>query len=172
VIHELVPKATSVALLVDPANPVSAEIQWREFQQAAHILGLEPHLLNASSERDIETAFTTVAQLRAGALVIANTSLFVQRAEQLGALTLRHAVPTIFTSREFAAAGGLMSYGDNSIVISSRLVGNYVGRILKGEKPADLPVQQSTNIELIINTKTARRSASPSPSRCSAVPMK
>ena len=155
-LHELVPTATSVALLVDPANPVSAETQWREFQQAARILGLEPHLLSASSERDIETVFTTVAQLRAGGLVIANTSLFILRAEQLGALTLRHAVPTIFTSREFAAAGGLMSYGDNSLAVSSRLTGGFIGRILKGEKPADLPVQQSTNIELIINLKTAK----------------
>jgi putative tryptophan/tyrosine transport system substrate-binding protein len=150
-----VPTATSIALLVDPANAVSAETQWRGFQQAARILGLEPHLLNASSERDFETVFATVAQLRAGGLVIGNTSVSVLRAGQLGALTLRHAVPTIFTSREFAAAGGLMSYGDNSLAVSSRLAGSYIGRILKGENPADLPVQQSTNIELIINTKTA-----------------
>jgi putative tryptophan/tyrosine transport system substrate-binding protein len=155
-LRELVPTATSVALLVDPANPVSAETQWRGFQQAARILGLEPHLLNASSDRDFETVFATVAQLRAGGLVIANTSLFLSRAGQLGALTLRHAMPTIFTSREFATAGGLMSYGDNSLAVSSRLAGSYIGRILKGENPADLPVQQSTNIELIINLKTAK----------------
>jgi putative tryptophan/tyrosine transport system substrate-binding protein len=155
-LHELVPTATSIALLVDPANPVSAETQWRGFQKAARILGLEPHLLNASNERDFETVFATAAQLRAGGLVIANTSLFVLRAGQLGALTLRHAMPTIFTSREFAAAGGLMSYGDNSLAVLSRLVGSYIGRILNGENPADLPVQQSTNIELIINLKTAK----------------
>jgi putative tryptophan/tyrosine transport system substrate-binding protein len=155
-LHELVPTATSVALLVDPANPVSAGTQWKGFQEAARILGLEPHLLNASTESDFETVFATVTQLRAGGLVIANTSLFITRAEQLGALTLRQAVPTIFQSREFAAAGGLMSYGDNSLAHYSRVAGSYIGRILKGEKPADLPVQQSTNIELIINMKTAK----------------
>jgi putative tryptophan/tyrosine transport system substrate-binding protein len=155
-LHELVPTATSIALLVDPANPVSAETQWRGFQQAARILGLEPYLLNASSDGDFETVFANLARLRAGALVIGNTSLFVLRAGQLGALTLRHAMPTIFTSHEFAAAGGLMSYGDNSLAVSSHLAGSYIGRILKGENPADLPVQQSTNIELIINLKTAK----------------
>jgi putative ABC transport system substrate-binding protein len=155
-LHELVPTATSIALLVDPANPVSAETQWRGFQQAARILGLEPYLLNASSAGDFETVFANLARLRAGGLVIGNTSLFVLRAGQLGALTLRHAMPTIFTSREFAAAGGMMSYGDNSLAVSSHLAGSYIGRVLKGENPADLPVQQSTNIELIINLKTAK----------------
>jgi putative tryptophan/tyrosine transport system substrate-binding protein len=155
-LHELVPTATSIALLVDPANPVSAEIQWRGFQQAARILGVESYLLNASSEGDFETVFANLGRLRAGGLVIGNTSLFVLRAGQLGALTLRHAMPTIFTSREFAAAGGMMSYGDNSLAVSSHLAGSYIGRILKGENPADLPVQQSTNIELVINLKTAK----------------
>jgi putative tryptophan/tyrosine transport system substrate-binding protein len=155
-LHALVPTATSIALLVDPTNPASAETQWRGFQQAARILGLEPHLLNASSGRDLENVFATLTQPRAGGLVIANTSLFLTRAEQLGALTLHHAVPTIFTSREFAAAGGMMSYGDNSLAVSSHLAGSYIGRVLKGENPADLPVQQSTNIELIINLKTAK----------------
>jgi putative ABC transport system substrate-binding protein len=156
-LHELVPTATSIALLVDPANPLSAETQWRGFQEAARILGLEPHLLSASSERDFETVFATVTQLRAGGLVIANTGLLNIRAEQLGALTLRHAVPAIFQSREFAAAGGLMSYGDNSnLAVSSRLAGSYIGRILKGDKPADLPVQQTVKIELILNLKTAK----------------
>jgi putative tryptophan/tyrosine transport system substrate-binding protein len=156
-LHELVPTATSIALLVDPANPVSAEIQWTGFQQAARILGLEPHLLNASSERDFENVFATVAKLRAGGLVIGNTSFLNLRVEQLGALTLRHAVPTIFQSHEFAAAGGLMSYGDNSSnAVSVRLSGSYIGRILNGEKPADMPVQQATRIELILNLKTAK----------------
>jgi putative tryptophan/tyrosine transport system substrate-binding protein len=155
-LHELMPTATSIALLVDPTNPIGAEIQWRGFRESARILGLEPHLINASSERDFESVFATVAQLRAGGLVIANTSLFNNSAEQLGALTLRHAVPTIFQSREFAAAGGLMSYGDNSFAVLTRLVASYIGRVLKGEKPADLPVQQATRIELIIDLKTAK----------------
>jgi putative ABC transport system substrate-binding protein len=155
-LHKLMPTATSVALLVDPANPVSAETQWRLFQEAARILGLESHLLKASSERDFESAFATVAQLRASGLVIANAGLHITRAGQLGALTLRYAVPTIFQSREFAAAGGLMSYGDSDNIAGSRLAGSYVGRILKGEKPADLPVQQITKIDLIINLKTAK----------------
>jgi putative tryptophan/tyrosine transport system substrate-binding protein len=154
-LHQLVSTATSIALLVDPANPISAETQWRVFQKAARILGLEPHLLNASSERDFETVFAAVTQLRAGGLVIANTALFLGGAEQLGALTLRHAVPTIFQSREFAAAGGLMSYS-SSATETWRIVAMYSARILKGEKPADLPVQQSTKIELVINLKTAK----------------
>jgi putative tryptophan/tyrosine transport system substrate-binding protein len=113
-------------------------------------------LLNASSEGDFETVFANLARLRAGGLVIGNTSLFVLRASQLGAFTLRHAMPTIFASREFAAAGGMMSYGDNSLAVSSHLAGSYIGLILKGENPADLPVQQSTNIELVINLKTVK----------------
>jgi putative ABC transport system substrate-binding protein len=154
-LHQLVPTATSIALLVDPANPVGAETQWRAFQKAARILGLEAHLLNASSERDFETVFASVTQLRAGGLVIANTALFVGRAEQLGALTLRHAVPTIFQSREFATAGGLMSYS-SSRTETWRIVAMYSARILKGEKPADLPVQQPTRVDLIINLKTTK----------------
>jgi putative tryptophan/tyrosine transport system substrate-binding protein len=121
----------------------------------ARILGLEAHLLNASSERDFETVFASVTQLRAGGLVIANTALFVGRAEQLGALTLRHAVPTIFQSREFATAGGLMSYS-SSRTDTWRIVAMYSARILKGEKPADLPVQQPTRVDLIINLKTTK----------------
>ena len=155
-LHELMPTATSIALLVDQANPVSTETQWRGFQEAARILRLEPHLLNASSERDFETVFATVAPLRAGGLVIANAGLLLRRAGQLGALTLRHAVPTIFQSREFAAAGGLMSYGDSDTIAGSHLAGSYIGRILKGEKPADLPVQQVTKLDLVINLKTAK----------------
>jgi putative ABC transport system substrate-binding protein len=156
-LHEIMPTASSIALLVDPTNPVSAETQWRGFQEAARVLGLMPHLLNASSEGDFETAFATVTRLRIGGLVIANTALFIARAEQLGALTFRHAIPTIFQSREFAMTGGLMAYGDNSnFVALSRVAGSYVGQILKGVKPADLPVQQATQIELIINLKTAK----------------
>jgi putative ABC transport system substrate-binding protein len=124
-------------------------------QAAARTLGLELHELHASTEREIDAAFATLARLKAGALVIAPDGYLNSRSEQLAALTLRHAVPTIYTYREFAAAGGLMSYG-GSDTDSYRQVGVYAGRILKGEKPADLPVQQSTKVELIINLKTAK----------------
>jgi ABC-type uncharacterized transport system substrate-binding protein len=152
--HELVPTATIMAVLVNPTYP-SAEIQSRGMQAAAHTLGVQLHILRASNERDIDDAFATLAQLRAGAFVISSDPFFNSRAEQFAALALRHAVPTIFQYREFAAAGGLMSYG-GSIIDSYRQAGVYTGRILKGEKPADLPVQQSTKVELIINLKTAK----------------
>ncbi len=154
-LHELVPMATSIALLVDPNNPLSADAQSRDVLEAARTLGVQPHILHASSEADFESAFANLPRLRAGGLVISNSPIFVSRTEQLGALTLRHAIPSIFQFREFAAAGGLMSYGTDA-ADSLRLVGGYVGRILKGEKPADLPVQQATKIEFIINLKTAR----------------
>ena len=152
--HQLVPTATIMAVLVNPAYP-SAEIQSRGMQAAARTLGVQLHILRASNERDIDDAFATLAQLRAGAFVISSDPFFNSRAEQFAALALRHAVPTIFQYREFAAAGGLMSYG-GSIIDSYRQAGVYTGRILKGEKPADLPVQQSTKVELIINLKTAK----------------
>jgi len=154
-LHELVPMATSIALLVDPNNPISADAQSRDVLEAARTLGVQPHILHASSEADFESAFANLRRLRAGGLVISNSPIFVSRTEQLGALTLRHAIPSIFQFREFAAAGGLMSYGTDASD-SLRLVGGYVGRILKGEKPADLPVQQATKIEFIINLKTAK----------------
>ena len=122
---------------------------------AARTLGLQLHVLHASSERDFEKIFTTVGQLRAGGLVISNMGLFNGRSEQLGALALRYAVPTIFQYREFAAAGGLMSYGSN-VLDAFREMGIYTGRVLKGEKPAELPVKQATKVELIINFKTAK----------------
>jgi putative ABC transport system substrate-binding protein len=153
-LHELVPAATIIGLLVNPTNP-NAEILSRDAQAAARILGLQLHVLHASNEGDFGTVFATLVQLRAGALVISNAGLFNSRSEQLGALTVRHAVPAIFQFREFAAAGGLMSYG-GGIAESFRLVGSYTGRILKGEKPADLPVQLATKVELIINLKTAK----------------
>jgi putative ABC transport system substrate-binding protein len=152
--HELVPTATIMAVLLNPTYP-SAETQSRAMQAAARTLGLQLHVLRASNERDIDDAFATLAQLRAGAFVISSDPFFNSRAEQFAALALRHAVPTIFQYREFAAAGGLMSYG-GSIIDSYRQAGVYTGRILKGEKPADLPVQQSTKVELIINLKTAK----------------
>jgi ABC transporter substrate binding protein/NMT1-like family len=153
-LHELVPTARVVAFLVYPADPV-AEQQLRDSQAAAHTLGLELHVLNASTESDFDGVFVNVIQLRAGGLVIAGHAFFNARSEQLAALALRHAVPTVHTYRRFVAAGGLMSYG-GSITDSYRVAGVYTGRILKGEKPADLPVQQGTKVELYINLKTAK----------------
>ena len=153
-LRELVPAATVMALLVNPAYP-AAETQSRDMQAAARTLGLQLHVLHASTERDFDTAFATLVQLRAGALVIGTDAFFINRSELLAALALRHAVPAIFQFREFVAAGGLMSYA-GSVRDDYRLVGIYTGRILKGEKPADLPVQQGTKFELFINLKTAK----------------
>jgi putative ABC transport system substrate-binding protein len=152
-LHELLPTATIIALLVNPAGP-NAEPLSRDLQAAARTLGLELHILQASTERDFDSVFATLARLRAGGLVIGADPFFNGRIEQLAALTLRNAVPTIYQFREFAAAGGLMSYGSSNTELF-RLAGTYTGRILKGEKPADLPVQQATRIELIINMKSA-----------------
>jgi putative ABC transport system substrate-binding protein len=154
-LHQVVPSATSMALLVNPTNTSIAEPFSRALQAAARVLGLQLHVLHASSEREIEAAFATLVQLRAGGLVIMPDQLFIARSEQLAALTVRHAVPSVHLFREFAAAGGLISYGSDEGEYY-RLVGIYIGRILKGEKPSDLPVQQVTKVELIINLKTAR----------------
>ena len=153
-IHELVPAANTIALLHNPTNAV-AEIQSKDLQAAASKLGLNLYVLHASSEGEFDTAFDALRQLRAGGLVIGTDGFLVSRSQQLAALTLRHAVPAIFQYRAFAEAGGLMSYG-GSVTDSYRLSGIYTGRILKGEKPADLPVQQATRVELIINLKTAK----------------
>ncbi len=153
-LHELVPSASVVALLINPTHP-AAETLSRDLQAAARTLGLELHILHASTEHDFDAVFAALAQVRAGALVIGADAFFVSRSEQLAALAVRHAVPAIFQYRPFAAAGGLMSYGGN-VTEPYRQVGIYTGRILKGEKPADLPVQQSTKVELIINLKTAK----------------
>ncbi len=153
-LHELVPAATVMALLINAANP-NAETQIRDMQAAARTFGLQLHVVHASSEPEFDAAFATFVQQRAGALAIGADAFYVNRSEQLAALTLRHALPTIFTVREFAAAGGLMSYGV-SLTDAFRLMGVYTGRILNGEKPADLPVQQSTKVELVINLKTAK----------------
>src|SRR5262245_51763357 len=155
-LHELVPEAASIALLANPANSISAETQSMDLQAAARTLGMSPlNVLHASSERDFEAVFAALMRLRAGGLVITNDSLFNSRTEQLGTLALRHALPTVFQFREFASAGGLASY-NSRLQDASRLVGVYTGRILKGEKPADLPVQRATKVELIINLKTAK----------------
>ena len=153
-LHELVPTANTIALLLNPTNAV-AETQSNDLLAAARTLGLELYVLHASTEGEFEPAFARLMQLRAGGLVIGTDGFLVSRSERLAALTLRHALPTIFQYRAFAEAGGLMSYG-GSVTDSYRLSGVYTGRILKGQKPADLPVQQATKVELIINLKTAR----------------
>jgi len=152
--HELVPTATVIALLVNPTNP-NAEAILRDHQVAARTLGLQLPVVRASTEREIDTGFANLNELRAGALTIGGDPYFVSRSDQLAALTVRYAMPAIFEYREFAAAGGLMSYG-GSVTDSYRQVGVYTGRILRGERPADLPVQQSTKAELIINLKVAK----------------
>jgi putative ABC transport system substrate-binding protein len=152
-LRELVPSATVIALLVNPINPNSAQLS-RNLQTAARDLRLTLHVLNASTDRDFDTVFAALGQLRAGGLVIGPDALYNSRNEQLAALAVRHAVPTISQFNDFAAAGGLMSYG-GSLTDAYHRVGAYTGRILNGEKPADLPVQQSTKVELIINLKTA-----------------
>jgi putative ABC transport system substrate-binding protein len=154
-LHELLPAARVIALLVDPTDPALSEITTKEAVASAHILGLELHVLNASSERDFDSVFAKLIELRAGGLVIGPDVFFTNHSEQLAMLALSHAMPTIFQFREFTAAGGLLSYGSD-IADSYRLAGNYIGRILKGDKPADLPVQQATKIELFINMKTAK----------------
>jgi putative tryptophan/tyrosine transport system substrate-binding protein len=153
--HELVPTATRMALLLNPTSTAVAEIQSKDLIVAARTLGLQLDILHASTEEKFEPAFAALKQLQAGGLVIGTDGFFVSHSEQLAALTVRHAVPAIFQYRAFAEAGGLMSYG-GSVTDSYRLSGVYTGRILKGEKPADLPVQQATKVELIINLKTAK----------------
>jgi putative ABC transport system substrate-binding protein len=155
VLHELVPKAAVFALLINPTNRTVTETTLRDLQAAGRTLGLELHVVHASTERDFDTAFAAVAQLRPGGLVIGADAIFTARSEQLGELTVRYALPAIFQTREFAAAGGLISYEGN-FTDTFRLTGVYIGRILKGEKPADLPVQQVTKVELFINMKTAK----------------
>ena len=144
-----------MALLINPTNFALAELTTREAQAAARTLGLELHILRASTERDFEPVFATMAQLRASALVIGIDLFFMARREQLAALALSHRIPAIYQYRDFAAAGGVLSYG-GSLADTFRLVGLYTGRILKGEKPAELPVQQTTRVELIVNTKAAK----------------
>jgi putative ABC transport system substrate-binding protein len=153
-LHELVPAASNIAALVNPANP-NAETLSKAMQTAARDLGLQLHVLHAANEDDFNRVFATLVQLRSGGLLIGGDPFFISRNNQLAALALRHAVPTISHYREFATAGGLMSYGGR-LVDLYRPAGVYVGRILKGEKPADLPVQQSTKVDLVINLKTAK----------------
>jgi putative tryptophan/tyrosine transport system substrate-binding protein len=153
-LHELIPAAAVIAMLVNPNFPGS-DVQLRDMQKAARTLGLQHIVVRASSERDFDTAFATLVQQRAEALVVGADAFFLGQRDSIVALAGRHAVPTIYAQREFAAAGGLMSYGTD-VASAFRQQGVYVGRILKGEKPADLPVQQSTKVELVINMKTAK----------------
>jgi putative ABC transport system substrate-binding protein len=154
-LHEVAPTATVVALLVNPTDPANTEPVTRAMQAAARALGLQLHILNASTEDEINLAFATIIQERISALVVAADPFFLSRPDQLVGLATRHAVPTIYSWRQHVAAGGLMSYG-TSLSNTWREVGIYTGRILKGEKPADMPVMQATKFELIINLKTAK----------------
>jgi ABC-type uncharacterized transport system substrate-binding protein len=154
-LHELVPTATVMGLLVNPANPALAKTASSNVLLAARALGLGLHVLNASSERDLDAVFANLIQLRAGGLVVMGGIFFNTHSKQLAALSLRHKVPTIYQYHQFAAAGGLASYGSD-LTETYRVAGVYTGRILKGEKPGDLPVQEATKIEMIINLKTAK----------------
>ena len=154
-VHEMAPSATVIALLVNPGNAARAESTTIEAQAAARRLGLELHVLHARAERELDAVFANLVQLRAGALAIGPDTLLHNWSEQLGPLAVRHAIPAISPYAEFSAAGGLMSYGA-SVANLYRPVGVYVGRILKGEKPADLPIQQAAKLELIINLKAAK----------------
>ena len=154
-VRELTPGAATIALLANPATPSLSEAEARGTQDAARSLGLQVHVLRASTAREIETAFGSLAELRVGAFVVSIDPLLVNQRAQIIALAAHYAVPGIYAWREYAAAGGLMSYGSD-LAASYRETGIYVGRILKGEKPAELPVQQPTKFELVINLKTAK----------------
>ena len=151
-LHEMVGKATVIAYLLNPNETITESA---DMQEAARNLGVDLRILNATTERDFDAAFARVVEMRAGGLVIGSSSLFIAHAEELAALAVRHAVPAVFENQEFAVAGGLMSYG-GSITDGYRMAGVYVGRILKGEKASELPVQQGRKVELRINLKAAR----------------
>jgi putative ABC transport system substrate-binding protein len=152
--HELVPTANTIALLINPTNP-AAETLSTDAQTATRTIGMQLHILHASSETELDAVFATLAQLQVGALVIGADAFFSSRSAQLAAQAARYALPTISPYRAFPAAGGLISYGGNNLD-AYRLAGVYAGRIIKGERPADLPVMQATKIEMVINLKTAK----------------
>ena len=153
ILHELIPMATGIALLVNPANPATATVS-KDMQTAARILGPQLHRMHASTDGDLDTVFASLIQLPAGGLVIGPDPFFGTRIERLAALATRYAVPTIYRP-DFAAAGGLMGLGA-SLAEQWRVVGTYAGRILKGDKPGNLPVQQSTRVDLTVNMKAAK----------------
>jgi putative ABC transport system substrate-binding protein len=154
-LHELLPNAKTLAVLVNPTNKFNTEITKKDLGGPSRALGLQIHFLNASTERELETAFANLAQLQVDGLIIAGDIFFHSRAQQLAALSLKHAVPAVLAVREFAVSGGLISYGGD-IGESHRQAGIYVGRILKGEKPVNLPVQQVTKLQFVINLRTAK----------------
>jgi putative tryptophan/tyrosine transport system substrate-binding protein len=154
VLHELLPKVSTVVLLYNPQNPAN-ERELMALQAAARAMSLQLHVVNATAERDFDKSFASLSQLQAQALAIVTDALFISYASVLGALSARYAIPAIFLQREFVASGGLLSYGSD-IIDSYRLVGTYAVRVLNGEKPADLPVQRATKVELIVNLKTAK----------------
>jgi putative ABC transport system substrate-binding protein len=153
-LHEVVPKASTIGIIVDPNSP-DTERQLRELPKAASSIGQRIIILKAGSERDVEAAFASIAAERVEALLIASSPFYLPLREQMVALASRHRVPAIYFFRDFAVAGGLMSYGTD-LPDAYRQAGRYAGRILKGEKPSDLPVQQSTKVAFVINLKTAK----------------
>jgi len=153
-LHKLIPNAGLVAVLAFPQSVVSRE-QVADLQQAAHALGVPLRVLNISDDRDLDAAFASLVEQHAGALIVSASAFFFSRRDRLATLAARHAIPTVYQSREFTSAGGLMSYGGDFSDVY-RLIGVYVGRILKGEKPADLPVVQPNKLELVINLKAAK----------------
>jgi len=168
-LHDLVPKAVHVAVLVNPANVAVAEPTLREVQEAAPTIGLQIQSLNASTIGEIDTAFANFTRERPDALFVEGDAFFVSRAMQFAALTAINKIPASYANREYVAAGGLMSYGAD-FTDSFRQVGDYTGKILKGAKPADLPVVQSTKFEFVLNLQTARASASRCRRACSPSP--
>jgi putative tryptophan/tyrosine transport system substrate-binding protein len=154
ILHEAIPTGAVVAVLLNPTSP-TADSQLKQLQEAARTLALQLHILHASTEGEFDKAFATLRQLRPKGLIVASDTFFATHSEQLAALTARHAVPAIQQSRDPALAGGIMSYG-GSFVESHRQAGVYTARVLKGDKPGDLPVQQVTKVELLINLKTAK----------------
>jgi putative tryptophan/tyrosine transport system substrate-binding protein len=154
-LHQLLPTATTVALLVNPANRSNSEFETTSLTDAARVLGLEAHVLQASSPSEIEAAFAALVNLRAAALIVAGDPFFTSQRAQILALTARDAIPAVYIYREFVMAGGLMSYGTD-LADSYRQLDLYAARILDGARPADLPVQQVVKLELVVNLKTAK----------------